>query len=45
MLSCLKNSVVMGNASPASLFEKAAYVTANASADGIRLALEHFHFC
>lgn len=45
MLSCLKNSIVMGNASPASLFEKASYVTANASADGIRLALEHFHFC
>lgn len=45
MLSCIKNSVVMGNASPASLFENAAYVTANASADGIRLALEHFHFC
>ncbi len=45
MLSCLQNSVVMGNASPASLFEKASYVTANASADGIRLALEHFHFC
>lgn len=44
MLSCLKNSIVMGNASPASLFDKAAYVTANASADGIRLALEHFHF-
>lgn len=44
MLTCLPNSIVMGNASPASLFSKVSYVTANASADGIRLALEHFHF-
>lgn len=44
MLSCLPNSVAMGNASPASLFDLVSYVTTNASKDGIRLALEHFGF-
>lgn len=44
MLTCLHNSVVMGNASPASLFETASYVTAKASEDGIAKALSHFHF-
>lgn len=44
MLSYLPNSIAMGNASPASLFQQVTYVTANASADGIRLALEHFDF-
>lgn len=44
MLSYLPNSVAMGNASPRSLFDRVSYVTANASADGIKLALEHFSF-
>ncbi len=44
MLSCLPNSVAMGNSSPASLFDRVSYVTANASKDGIRLALTHFGF-
>ena len=44
MLSYLKNSVAMGNANPPSLFQQVAYVTTNASADGIKNALEHFDF-
>lgn len=44
MLSYLPNSIAMGNSSPRSLFEQVSYVTANASANGIKLALEHFHF-
>ncbi len=44
MLSCLKNSVAMGNASPASLFNEVSYVTKKASEDGILLALKHFGF-
>ncbi len=44
MLSYLPNSVAMGNSSPRSLFDQVSYVTANASADGIKLALEHFQF-
>lgn len=44
MLTYLPNSVAMGNASPASLFEQVSYVTAKASEDGIRLALEHLKF-
>lgn len=44
MLNFLPNSVAMGNASPASLFEQVSYVTAKASGDGIRLALEHLKF-
>lgn len=44
MLSFVPNSVAMGNASPASLFDKVSYVTAKASEDGIRLALAHFGF-
>ena len=44
MLDFVPNSVAMGNASPASLFDKVSYVTAKASEDGIRLALEKFGF-
>ena len=44
MLSYLNNSVAMGNASPQSLFEQVSYVTQKASEDGIKTALEHFHF-
>lgn len=44
MLTFVPNSVAMGNASPVSLFEQVSYVTARASADGIKLALEHFGF-
>lgn len=44
MLSYLPNSVAMGNASPKSLFSQVSYVTKNASADGIALALKHFGF-
>lgn len=44
MLSFLPNSVAMGNASPESLFSQVSYVTKNASADGIALALKHFGF-
>ena len=44
MLTCLQNSVAMGNSSPASLFDLVSYVTANASENGIRRALEHFGF-
>lgn len=41
MLTCLPGSIVMGNASPASLFDIASYVTAKASEDGIQKALAH----
>lgn len=44
MLSYLPNSVAMGNASPASLFDKVSYVTKKASEDGIAFALKHFSF-
>lgn len=44
MLSYVPNSIAMGNSDPASLFDQVSYVTEKASADGIRLALEHFHF-
>jgi hypothetical protein len=44
MLTFVPNSVAMGNASPASLFEKVSYVTTKASEDGIAKALEHFGF-
>jgi len=44
MLEYVPNSIAMGNSNPASLFEKVSYVTEKASADGIRLALEHFGF-
>lgn len=44
MLSYVPNSIAMGNAAPASLFQQVAYVTKNASADGIALALKHFDF-
>lgn len=44
MLSYLPNSIAMGNAFPPSLKEQVSYVTAAASADGIKLALEHFDF-
>lgn len=44
MLTCLKNSVAMGNADPPQLKEKVSYVTAKASQDGILLALAHFGF-
>lgn len=44
MLSYLKNSIAMGNAKPDSLKEHVAYVTTNASQNGIRNALKHFNF-
>lgn len=44
MLTYVKNSIAMGNSSPASLFEKVAYVTAKSSENGIGQALEHFGF-
>jgi len=44
MLSYLKNSIAMGNAQPPTLKEQVAYVTTNASQDGIKNALKHFHF-
>lgn len=44
MLSYLKNSVAMGNSLPTSLFDQVAYVTTNASNDGIKNALVHFSF-
>lgn len=44
MLSYLKNSIAMGNASPTSLFNQVAYVTTKASENGIQNALEHFGF-
>lgn len=44
MLTYLPNSVAMGNASPASLFDIVSHVTANASEDGISLALKHLGF-
>lgn len=44
MLSYLEHSIAMGNASPASLFDHVSYVTTKASEDGIKNALEHFHF-
>ena len=44
MLSYLPNSVSMGNAYPASLFDRVSFVTKKASEDGIAFALEHFSF-
>lgn len=44
MLTYIPNSVAMGNASPASLFDEVSYVTKKASEDGISVALEHFGF-
>ena len=44
MLSYLPNSVAMGNADPASLFDRVSFVTKKASEDGIAFALEHFSF-
>ena len=44
MLSYLPNSVAMGNAYPASLFDRVSFVTKKASEDGIAFALEHFSF-
>ena len=37
-------SVAMGNAYPASLFDRVSFVTKKASEDGIAFALEHFSF-
>ncbi len=44
MLSYVPHSIAMGNASPASLFDRVEYVTAPASQGGIRQALAHYHF-
>ena len=44
MLSYIPNSVAMGNASPAALFDEVSYVTKKASEGGIAAALEHFGF-
>ena len=44
MLTYLKNSIAMGNAQPASLKSLVSHVTTNASENGIKNALTHFHF-
>lgn len=44
MLSYVPNSVAMGNSTPKDLFQKVAYVTTNASDDGIENALRYFDF-
>ena len=44
MLSYVPGSIAMGNSNPPSLFGLVSYVTEKASADGIRLALEHYDF-
>lgn len=44
MLRYVKNSVAMGNSDPASLKGEVAYVTDNASRDGIAKALKRFGF-
>lgn len=44
MLEYVPNSIAMGNSNPTSLFDKVSHVTEKASADGIRLALEHYGF-
>lgn len=44
MLQHVKNSVAMGNAEPASLFNQVAYVTDKASENGIYNALKHYQF-
>ncbi len=44
MLTFVKNSVAMGNASPDSLFGQVSHVTSKASEDGIFNALTHFKF-
>lgn len=44
MLSYVKNSIVMGNATPATLFSQASYVTASSSENGIWQALKYFGF-
>lgn len=44
MLRYVKNSVAMGNSDPASLKDEVAYVTDNASRDGIAKALKRFGF-
>lgn len=44
MLTYVKHSIAMGNASPNSLFDQVSYVTSNASQNGIEQALKHFGF-
>lgn len=44
MLTYVKNSIAMGNSTPASLFSQVSYVTAKSSENGIRQALKHFSF-
>ena len=44
MLSYVPNSVAMGNASPASLFDQVSFVTKRASENGIAYALEQLGF-
>ena len=44
MLNYVKHSTAMGNSTPASLFSQVSYVTAKASEDGIKQALEYFDF-
>lgn len=44
MLSYVKHSIAMGNSMPASLFSQVSYVTAKASEDGIKQAMQHFDF-
>lgn len=44
MLTYVPNSIAMGNAQPASLFDKVSYRTGNASGNGIQDALAHFGF-
>jgi len=44
MLSYTKYSIAMGNATPASLFDKVTYVSAQSSQNGIWQALEYYGF-
>ncbi len=44
MLNYTQHSIAMGNSTPASLFSKVTYVTANSSQDGIEQALLHYGF-
>lgn len=44
MLSYVPHSIIMGNASPESLFAQAEYITAKSSCGGIRQALAYYGF-
>ena len=44
MLDYVPHSIAMGNSSPASLFDRVEYVTADVDHDGIEQALRHYGF-